>query len=688
MRFITTLLVTSFAATPLLAQDRTERFAVFQRDARVGSLVAETRGDTVTTSFDAISNGRGPRAREVIRLDAQGLPVAWTVTGNTTFGSKVDERFERKGRSATWRDASGPGKAAVAEPALYVPQDGSPWGLGLQARALLKDADRSMPALPGGTLALEPMSNLTLSGTTPLKVRVYALSGIGTLPDYVLLDDSGALVAHASPFRVVVREGYEGENGRLRDLAAQWGNERLAAIHKAAARHYDGPVRITNVRLFDPAAKALTGPVQVVVSGNSVASVQPADASPTPGETIIDGAGGTLVPGMFEMHAHMSAPGAMLNLIAGITSARDMANNNAVLADLSRRIDSGEVGGPRLIRAGMIEGKSPFNNAGGILASSEAEAVAAVRWYAARGAPMIKIYQSVNPAWVPAMVAEAHRLGLKVGGHVPAFSTPDAMVEAGYDEISHLNQLVFGWIGQPGDDTRTLFRLTGLKRLADFDLGRPDVQRTLNLIAKHGVAVDATHSIHERLHLSRDGQLYPGAADYVDHLPISGQRDARKADVPIENAADDAAYRKSFDTLMQIGRMLHRRGVMILPGTDTGGSFTYHRTLELMQQMGMSPAEVLSRATLEMARYTGQDQRLGSIARGKLADFFLVPGDPTKDLKAVKRIAMVVKDGTVYFPAEVYPKFGIKPFAPAPRVTTTQVAAAPVQLEKEVEHAH
>jgi imidazolonepropionase-like amidohydrolase len=104
-------------------------------------------------------------------------------------------------------------------------------------------------------------------------------------------------------------------------------------------------------------------------------------------------------------------------------------------------------------------------------------------------------------------------------------------------------------------------------------------------------------------------------------------------------------------------------------GTDTGGSFTFHRELELYQRAGMTAPEILTRATLDMARYLGQDQQLGSIEKGKLADFFLVPGDPTADLKAIKAIRMVVKDGTVYFPSEVYPKFGITPFVDPPRVT-------------------
>jgi imidazolonepropionase-like amidohydrolase len=76
--------------------------------------------------------------------------------------------------------------------------------------------------------------------------------------------------------------------------------------------------------------------------------------------------------------------------------------------------------------------------------------------------------------------------------------------------------------------------------------------------------------------------------------------------------------------------MLHDRGVFIVFGTDTGGSFTYHRELELYQRAGMTPAEILKRATLDSARYVSEDQRLGSIDKGKLADFFLIPGDPLK----------------------------------------------------------
>jgi imidazolonepropionase-like amidohydrolase len=451
--------------------------------------------------------------------------------------------------------------------------------------------------------------------------------------------------------------------------------DNYVRIEKEVAHKYDAPVRVRNVRLFDPSTGKLTEPRAVVVSGKRIAAVEAIESPGTPGEVTIDGAGGTLVPGMYEMHGHLVQDEALLNVVAGVTSLRDMGNDNAVLDELSARIDSGMIGGPRITRSGFLEGKSPFNSNSGIVVDSEQAAIDAVRWYGARGYWQIKIYNSMDPAWVPAIVKEAHRLGMRVAGHVPAFSTANAMIEAGYDEITHINQFMLGWVLKPGEDTRTLLRLTALRRLQDLDLDVADVQRTLNLMVTRKVAIDPTLNIHEALTQNRDGETPPGAPDYLDHMPVGYQRSAKKAMSDTSAPGDDKAYRDAFEKILTTVKALHDRGVFIVMGTDTGGSFTFHRELELYQRAGMTAPEILTRATLDVARYLGQDQQLGSIEKGKLADFFLVPGDPTKDLKAIKTIRMVVKNGIVYFPSEVYPKFGITPFADAPKVSKASGAS-------------
>jgi imidazolonepropionase-like amidohydrolase len=648
-----------------------QKYTVIVGTARVGHLNADVQGDRVSIDYDFKNNGRGPTIKEAIRFDANGLPVSWDVTGATTFGSKVDEHFARQGSKAEWTDSTGKGSAATKGLAVYVTQSGSPWANGVYARAIMKAGGTSLAALPGGTLTLMKGETLSVAGESgPVQVTRYEISGIETAPDSVLLDANGEMFGYVTPNFAILRAGYEAEADRLKQLAAKWSTDRFVDIQKRVAHRYAGPMRIRNVRIFDPKAGALTAPVSVVVSGNKIAAVEPLDSPATKGETVIDGAGGTLVPGLYEMHAHTSQEGALLNLVAGVTSMRDMGNNNEVLASLIDRIEEGVIAGPRITRTGFIEGKSPYSSNNGILVNSQQEAIDAARWYAARDFWAIKSYNSMNPAWVPAMVEQAHRLGLKVVGHIPAFTNADAMIGAGFDELTHINQLMLGWVITPQEDTRTLFRLTALKRLPGLDLNSERVQKTVRAMVEREVPIDVTLGIHENLLTNRNGQVARGAVDYIQHMPIGTQRGLKQAWIDTSAPGDDAAYRGAYDKIVQTLRMLHDRGVMIVPGTDTGGSFTYHRELELYQDIGMTPSQILTRATLDMARYLGQDQRLGSIEKGKLADFFLVPGDPTKELKAIKRVAMVVKDGTVYFPDEVYPEFGIKPFAPRPKVVT------------------
>jgi hypothetical protein len=191
-----------------------------------------------------------------------------------------------------------------------------------------------------------------------------------------------------------------------------------------------------------------------------------------------------------------------------------------------------------------------------------------------------------------------------------------------------------------------------------------------------GIVLDATLGIHESLLLARDGQTAPGALAYAANMPVGVQRDLKRAWSDPASFGGDGNARAAFEKLTDVLRRAHAKGIFIVPGTDTGGSFTYHRELELFTRLGMTPAQVLARATLDMARYLGLDQQLGSIARGKLADFFLIPGDPTQDIAAIKTVSLVAKDGVFYLPSEIYPRFGIQPFTPAPTFTPPDPAQA------------
>ncbi|TPE59430.1 amidohydrolase family protein [Sandaracinobacter neustonicus] len=651
-------------ASPLLAAQ--ERYSVLFSGRTVGTLIADEANGSTSIVYDYKNNGRGPTINESVTVDAAGLPTSWRVTGSTTFGSKVDESFTLSNGTASWTDATGPGTATVSTPTLYVAQGASPFALGLYARAL-SNAGGKLPALPGGELKLEQLAPVALkSASGTVSATAYTLSGIDLDRQTIFLDSNKRLVAYATPEFVMLQQGLEGEEARLRAMVAEWDTKRLTDTVHSLAKQPAGNLRITNVRIFDPAKLALSAPASVLVKGNRIAAIDGPGVTKR-GETVVDGAGGTILAGFNEMHAHLGQSDALLNLMAGITTARDMGNDDPVLDKLVQRIESGELAGPRVVRSAFIEGKSKTNAQATVVVDNEADAVQAVRNAAKDGVFQIKIYTSINPAWVPAMVKEAHAAGLNVAGHVPAFTTTDDMILAGYDEITHSNQLMLNWVLQPGDDTRTLLRITALKRFADYDLNSPAAQKTINLMISKHIAHDPTLIIMETATRGRKGQLPPGAVDWASHMPIGIQRDLKQPMLDISTPEDDRAYSKAFDTTLAVMKKLNDGGVLIVPGTDMGGSFWYHRELELYTNF-MSNAEVLKRATLDSSAHLKRGADYGEVKPGKMADFMLLPGDPVKDIKAIKAISMVVKNGTVYFPEQAYEALGIKPFAAAPSV--------------------
>lgn len=658
------ILSSALIAAPLLAE--TEDYAVIANGEPVGSISVETDGQSATVAYDVKNNGRGPTMTERLQLDAAGLPVRWRLDGTSTFENAIHERFSTSGGTAQWTDSTGSGSAQPTEPALYIAQEGSPWSLGVYARALLADEDRSLPALPGGRITLTEEKPVALAGQS---WRAVAINGIGLSPETVLLDEQGRMFAQLSTGSIVIRKGFEQHASELNAIAAQRATERFAALQRKLSHEYDAPVRLRNVRVFDPEAGSLGPAVSVLFYRGAISAIEPLGTPPTPGEVTIEGDGQTVLPGLHDMHAHVSTQSALLYIAAGVTSVRDMGNDNDFLLELTRRIEAGEVIGPRIVRNGFLEGRSEYSSRNGFIVDSVEEAIEAVRWYAAHGYWQIKVYNSMNPAWVPAVAREAKALGMGLTGHVPAFANADQMIAAGYDELTHVNQLMLGWVLEPDEDTRTLLRLTAMKRTAGLDLSSARVAATLDTMQAKNIAIDPTAVTLELLMLSRDGQISPAVSGYFDHLPIGLQRQRRQGIARIGGPADDAAYRGGFDSIKNLLAELHRRDITILPGTDDSTGLSVHRELQIYGEAGIPAAEVLNMGTLGAEEYLGRDQRLGSVVKGKLADFILIDGNPLEDLAALDRIAMVVKGGAVYFPSEIWAEMGVKPFADAPAVT-------------------
>ena len=310
----------------------------------------------------------------------------------------------------------------------------------------------------------------------------------------------------------------------------------------------------------------------------------------------------------------------------------------------------------------FIEGSSNFSAKSGFVVANIDEVKKAIDWYAQRGYPQIKIYNSFYREWLPEAVKYAHERGLRVSGHVPAFMRAEDVVRAGFDEIQHINQVMLNFFVKPEDDTRTLARFNLVAQNAyRLDLKAPQVRDFVALLKEKQTVIDPTLATFEGMFVQRQGEMNPSYKAIAAHLPLATQRYQRTNSMKIP--ADSLEnYRDSYAKMVELVGLMHREGVPLVAGTDAMPGFTLHRELELYVKAGILPAEALRIATWNGAKYTRTLDRAGSIAPGKLANVILIEGDPTKDISAIRNINLVMKEGVVYYPSEIYEAMGIKPF--------------------------
>ena len=304
----------------------------------------------------------------------------------------------------------------------------------------------------------------------------------------------------------------------------------------------------------------------------------------------------------------------------------------------------------------------------GFVVSDLAGAKAAVDWYARNGYPQIKIYNSFPKEILRETVAYAHSRDMRVSGHIPVFLRAQDAVEMGYDEIQHINQVLLNFLVEDTTDTRTLERFyLPAKRIADMDFDAKPVQDYIALLARNQIAIDPTLATFDFIR-QRPGELSQAFAAVADHMPPDVQRGFRVAEFDIPDDATAARYNKSYGRMVDFVGRMYRAGVPILAGTDGLAGFTLQRELELYVEAGMTPAQALQIATWNGAKFARVLGDRGSIAVGKRADLILVDGDPTARIADIRNVVLVIKNGTAYYPNDVYEALGIKPFAPPLRI--------------------
>ena len=583
------------------------------------------------------------------KAGADGMPVGATVRGVTPTGD-AGETFTVAGNVAHWKSPIDAGSAPYTAPAFYVeqggPMDTNAWFL----EKLLASPDHSMALLPGGKAHADKLTSLEVvsdSGSDKQTVDLWAVSGINNSPTPIWADAQGRF------FGITVGiawlpEAYAGQQAAMQKTQAAAMAAQAPILAKKLTHVPSGPVAFTHVRLFDADAVRFLTDQNVVVDKGIITAVGPAASTPVPaGAQIIEGTGKTLVPGLWDCHMHVGDDyTGVQELSIGVTSVRDPGNDDSLTIDRRTRRAAGELLFPHVYPSSLIDGKGPYTAQVANVATSQEEAIALIDKAKANNFTGIKFYGTFNPAWLPASIAEAHKLGLHVHGHIPAGIRTMEAINDGYDEVTHINWVMMQAMPDsvlPTDNG--IGRFQGPGRYAkDVDLNGPAISLIVSTMAKRHIYSDPTMVAFESLYVPDNGDLSPSYAPFVGTLPPTVERGFRSGGFEVPKDLTRADYRASWAKMVGLLKKMHEAGVPIIAGTDGSGIELVHE-LEIYREAGFTPGEALAAATIVPARLVGQDAHTGSVKVGKNADLALVEGDPSKNISVLRQTCVVMLDG-------------------------------------------
>lgn len=668
MRLNTITWLTLLSLASVAHADEQRRYTILvDNGVKAGEQIVDinAKGET-KVRFIFKDNGRGPELNETIKLNADGTIASYIGQGKSTFGSLINETYQRQGNQASWSAGEKKGSSKVEGSALYLPVDGSAEVSSIAIGAIAKSGKDHIALLPSGKLSQKPVSNLLVKKAgEQQQVQLVVQTGVGLEPNFVwaTTGENPRLFASLAPGAfTLIEEGWQENAEQMAEI------QQAAEIKLLEQLATDLPVAlpglsvIRNARIFDSVSATVGKPQDIYFLRGKITAIVPTGSLTTVAENQIDAKGRIVVPGLFDMHGHISRWEGPLHLAAGVTSLRDMGNDNISLQQMIDEISSDRLLAPSIFPTGFLEGESPYSARNGFVVKDLKGAKLAIDWYASHGYHQLKIYNSFPKEVLKDTVAYAHQRGLRVSGHVPAFLTAEEVISAGFDEIQHINQLLLNFLVKPDTDTRTLERFyLPAKQVAALDLRSAKVQKYIKLMKDKGISVDPTLATFDFLK-KVDGTVGDPWKDIVDHLPPDLQRRYHTAELEIPDAETAKVYAKSYAKMVEFVGMMYNAGIPIVAGTDELAGFTLQGELELLVKAGLTPAQALQVATLNGARFSNAATHKGHIAVGMDADILLVDGDPTKNIADIRKLALVVTQGKAMYPAKIYQAMGITPF--------------------------
>jgi imidazolonepropionase-like amidohydrolase len=509
---------------------------------------------------------------------------------------------------------------------------------------------KTLKTLPRGEVQIQDQGTEKLTiGKRQVELHKLSIRGLIWGMESLWMDGQDHLVALVSMDAEMdhfeaVDEAYE---DRLATFVADAALDGMANLAKVASSFSSEPAAVTAImggRLIDGTGRPPVEDSVVLLRGGKIVAAGAAASVPIPrGTEFVDAKGKSVLPGLWEMHAHFEqVEWGPIYLATGVTTARDVGNEREFIVAARDAIAAGRGIGPRLVMAGVVDGSGPFS-LGVIRVDTPEQAREQVQKYKAAGFQQIKIYSSVKPDILKVVTAEAHRLGMTVTGHIPFGMNAIQGIEDGMDQINHVEYI-------------TPLMVDSKSQTIDPDA--PNVKKIIKLLLDHHVVVDDTLALMEIILHPLDHPISGFEPGILKVAPELKQALETMGAAPAKAAQSAATFRAMETTV----RVLHQAGVPIVAGTDqTVPGFSLDREIELHVQAGFTPMEAIQSATIVAARAMGMENDSGTIEVGKRADVILVDGNPLENISDIRKVSAVFAGGRMFQPAALWSSVGFKP---------------------------
>jgi imidazolonepropionase-like amidohydrolase len=488
------------------------------------------------------------------------------------------------------------------------------------------------PGDPTTTVTIEDLGVVRFTlNQRDVPLRRFSIDGVAWGREILYLDDQSRFAAIVTRANLLplegVREDLASVHPALFDLIrVDAVRAELEAMTRATASIRpvaQGTFALVGARIVDGTDHRSVEDGTVVIRDGLIVAVGPAGDMAIPrGTRVIDVRGKTIVPGLWDMHAHVALPEwGPAYLGVGVTTIRDMGGEESVVAFRNAFSKRGALG-PRLLLAGLVDGSGP-EAFGTVYADTPDQGRAVVDAYHADGYQQMKLYTLIKPAVAGAIIRRAHELGMTVTGHVPRAMTLASMVDSGTDNVAHLPVR-----GDPSTDA---------------------VKQQIQMLAGKHVVIDPTVSWNELLGHATQTTLtsfQPGFGEAPWPL--------RASYGSIRNAADSAAASRSLRAQLAVIKAMHDAGVTIVAGTDYGlPGFSLLREVELYAEAGLTPLEAIRSASAVPAQVMGLATESGTIETGKRADLLVLDANPLADIHNIRSGRWVVANGRMFDMAQL-----------------------------------